>query len=221
MATVMIRTILMYVILLIVLRLMGKRQVGELEVSEFITTLMLSEIIVVPITDRKVPVLYGIIPVMILVSIEIVLSLSMTKYPFIRRLLLGSPTIIISKGVLQRKQLEKVRMSTTELISELRLKGFSSIEDVEYAIIEDNGQMSVFPKADIAPLTPKDVNISPSAVGISQCVVSNGKILRSSLDLCGKSEEWILDLLSKRGLKLSDIYLMTADETGNVSLLMY
>lgn len=214
MATVFLRTVIIYVFLLVVLRLMGKRQVGELEVSELITTLMLSEIAVVPITDWKIPILYAVVPAILLVSIEVILSFITFKSSRARKILLGDPCVIISKGILQKKSLEKMRMSTSELMSEMRLKGISSLSDVECAIIEDNGQISVFQK-ERPPATPFN-----EGDGVSVCVVRDGRILWDNLALCEKNEEWLLRYLHDRGIELEHVCLMTVGGNGQISTIL-
>lgn len=214
MATVFLRTVIIYAFLLVVLRLMGKRQVGELEVSELITTLMLSEIAVVPITDWKIPILYAVVPAILLVSIEVILSFITFKSSRARKILLGSPCVIISKGVLQRKALEKMRMSTSELMSEMRLKGISSLSDVECAIIEDNGQISVFQKNQ-----PPTASFNNSD-GVSVCIVRDGKFLRDNLARCEKNEEWFLRYLHDRGIEFEHVCLMTVDGNGQISIIL-
>ena len=142
MLTILIRTILIYLILLFVLRIMGKRQIGELDLTELVITLMLSELAVEPITDGNIPLLYALIPILTLISLEILISFAETKSVFIKNILPEKPNYLIERGVLNQKELEKQRITMDELLCELRLKDISDIGDVYYAILERNGKLS-------------------------------------------------------------------------------
>lgn len=219
MATVFFRTIIMYVLVIAAIRLMGKRQVGELEVSELVITFMLSELAVLPISDKKIPILQTLIPIITLLSAEVILSFATSKSALCKKIFLGRPSVIIKKGVLNQKELSRLRMSTSELLSELRLKGASSISEVEYAIIEDNGQLSVIKKENYSPVTPDFEGKNAEEKGISHGVIIEGKIYRENLNMSGKSENWLRAQLSKRKVQIKDIYLMTVDDNGNVFII--
>ena len=145
MLTLFIRTIIIYFALLLALRLMGKRQIGELRVSELIITLILSEIAVQPITDRNKPLLYAIVPILLLLSVEVIVSYLLLKSDFIKKLFYGSPTILIRRGRLLEEELKKNRIEADELASELRQKGFSKLDEIYYAVLEENGKLDTLP----------------------------------------------------------------------------
>ena len=165
MATVLIRTAIIYVLFTIAIRLMGKRQVGELQISELITTFMLSELAINPIQDISIPIAYALVPLVFLFSMEVITSFLVTKLPKFRRAFMGAPSIIIRSGELDQKELGRLRISISELLSELRLKNVSKIEDVDYAILEQNGQLSVFLKGNMQ-----------SSIGIAHAIIQVGKI---------------------------------------------
>ena len=219
MATVFLRTFIMFALLFGAIRLMGKRQVGELEISELVITFMLSELAVMPISDKNIPLLYSVIPILILLSVEVILSFIISKSSTVKKLLLGRPSVIINKGKLDQKELQRLRMSATELMSELRLKGISSVYDVDYAIVEDNGQLSVFTKKSVSPLTPEDAGIIIRDTGMSHCVVIEGKIYEENLKLTGKSEKWVETAAEDNGASVDDIFLMTVDDCDNVYII--
>ena len=219
MATVFLRTFIMFALLFGAIRLMGKRQVGELEISELVITFMLSELAVMPISDKNIPLLYSVIPILILLSVEVILSFIISKSSTVKKLLLGRPSVIINKGKLDQKELQRLRMSATELMSELRLKGISSVSDVDYAIVEDNGQLSVFTKKNVSPLTPEDAGIIIRDTGMSHCVVIEGKIYEENLKLTGKSEKWVKATAEDHGASVDDIFLMTIDDCDNVYII--
>ncbi len=208
MATVLIRTAIIYILFTIAIRLMGKRQVGELQISELITTFMLSELAINPIQDISIPIAYALIPLVFLFAMEVITSFLVTKLPKFRRAFMGAPSIIIRAGVLDQKELSRLRISISELLSELRLKNVSKIEDVDYAILEQNGQLSVFLKGN-----------SQASNGIAHAIIQDGCINYSALDEAQKSPDWIDTELGKRGLSLCEIFLMTYDEKGVINII--
>lgn len=219
MTTVFIRTFIMFAVIFGALRLMGKRQVGELEINELVITFMLSELAVVPITDSGIPLLYSIVPTFVLMSVELILSLIISKSSFFKKILLGKPSVIIQKGKLDQCELKKLRMSVSELMSELRLKGIASIDEVEYAIIEDNGQLSVFTKESVSENSPKNLPNDQNSAGIAHCIIIEGKIYEENLKLAGKSREWVFETTRCLGKHANDIFLMTVDDAGKIYII--
>ena len=194
MASVFIRTILIYLVLIFTLRLSGKRQIGEMQLSELVTTFLLSELASVPLVDPATPFLYAIVPIFTLISLEIILSFLTTKSAAAKRLLDDRPSVIIRHGVLCKEEMGRVRLSMDDLLCELRLKDVACIDEVDYAILEANGKISVF-KKDAAPL--------------SHALVIDGVIQKDALSQAGKSEEWIGRHLQKAGAENTDgIFLL-------------
>ena len=220
MATVLIRTAIIYVLFTCAIRLMGKRQVGEMQLSELITTFMLSELAINPIQDISIPIAYSIIPLIFLFSMEVITSFLVTKSPLFKRIFMGTPSIIIKHGVLNQRELSRLRISISELLSELRLKDVASIEDVDYAILEQNGKLSVFLKDDKRGVTIEDIlNKRPKPSGIAHAIIIDEQINLKELSLLGKSEEWLLNELQRRGLERVDILLLTIDDANNINII--
>ena len=219
MATIFVRTVIIYAVLLVAVRAMGKRQVGELEVSELIITFLLSELAVLPLSNVNAPITHGIIPVVLLISAEVIFSFLTSRCPKLRRILLGKPSIIIKKGVLDERELARLRISAAELMSELRLKGIASPEEVEYAIIEDNGQLSVFKKAKYSPLTPVDAGVKSAERGIAHFVISDGAISEDALADAGIGKDSLYKILKENGAAVEDVYLMSVDDGGGVFII--
>lgn len=211
MATVFIRTIIIYLVFLLTFRIMGKRQVGELQISELVITFMLSELAVNPIQDMSIPILYAIIPLIVLISFEVVLSFLITKSPRVKKLLVGNPSFIIKKGRLDQRELSKLRMGLSELIGELRLKDVKDIADVDYAILEENGKLSVFQKP--------SANQNNSG-GIGHAIIIDGCVNESNLKQINKTNEWLRKYLKKKGLMLKSIFLMTCDDSGTTNIII-
>ena len=214
MVTVYFRTLFMYLFLILALRLMGKRQVGELQVSELIVTFMLSELAVNPISNRDLPILYAVVPVLLLLSLEVIVSFLMLKSNRMKRLLYGRPAVVIRYGKIQFPVLRKHRVELDELLSELRQKGIAHIEDVAYAILEENGKLSVFPRTELQPVTPKDAHISVPETGIAHAIVIDGTVLPQNLTLCGKDERWLARWLAKNKTAVDELFLLTLDDGG-------
>lgn len=219
MATVLIRTSIIYILFTFAIRLMGKRQVGEMQISELITTFMLSELAINPIQDISIPISYSLIPLVFLLVMEVITSFLVTKSPFLRKLFMGAPSIIIKNGILNQKELSRLRISISELLSELRLKDVSSIDDVDYAILEQNGKLSVFLKSDKRTLTLEDMKNKKASCGIAHAIIQDGDINKSGLDETGKSEEWLTKYLSKRSLDIKNVFLMTVDDNGKINII--
>lgn len=220
MASVFIRTLLVYFMLIITLRLMGKRQIGELQLSELIVTILLSELAAIPIADKDIPLLYAIIPILLLLSLEVILSYIVLRLPGIKTLFVGRPSIIIHKGVLNQKELERQRTGISELLCSLRQSGISDISEVEYAILEQNGRFSVFPKAANSSVTPAQMDLGVSEQGISHALILDRKIIQDNLPLAGWDEEKLSRELAQRGLARKDIFLFSVNDTGDVTIII-
>jgi uncharacterized membrane protein YcaP (DUF421 family) len=198
---------------------MGKRQVGELELSEFVSTLILSEIVSVPIENTDIPLTSALIPLLIIISLEISLSYACTKSELMKRILGGKPSILISKGIIVPQELENARISIEELMSELRLKGVFDPNDVYYAMLEPNGQISVLTKKDRTPLTPLDAKISVNESGMAQAVIVDGHMKEDSIKTLGMTEADQRKALKKHRAELDDVLLMTVDDSMSVNII--
>lgn len=220
MVTVYLRTIFIYIFLIITMRLMGKRQLGDLQLSELIITFMLSELAVNPISNRELSIVHALLPILLLVSIEVIVSFASTRCNTLKRLLNGTPAILISKGKLSRKALSNNRMEIDELLSELRLKGFASLDEVDYAILEENGRLSVFPSPEYSPATCGDMRLIHSNKGIAHPLIVDGKIIEKELTECKKDKDWLENQLSKQKAELKQVFLFTLDDAGGIVCLL-
>ena len=206
MATVLIRTVIIYIVFVFAIRLLGKRQVGELELSELVVTFMLSELATVPIQDSSIPLSFAFIPLVILISFEVISSFLVTKSKMVKKAIVGNPSYLICKGKLDQKELAKLRMSIPELLGELRLKNVGDISSVDYAILEENGKRSVFQKSE-----------SPS---VAHALIVDGSINESNLKIAKKSEKWLLKCLKKHNLSLKNVFLLTCDDSDTINIII-
>ena len=224
MVNVLLKILIIYPVFIIIIRLMGKRQVGQLQLSELVTTFLVSELAVLPIQSPDLPIHRAIIPMLFLLLIEILVSFAVIKSPFIKKLFYGNPSIIIMKGKINQKELRKLRIGISELLEELRIKNVFDISQVEYAILEQNGQLAVFLKEEHQALTIGDVNkdVLSNNTGdeLSHAVVLDGKINESNLKLISKDKNWVIAQLSERGLKLKSIFLMTINNKEEIDIIM-
>ena len=219
MITIFIRTILIYLMVTGAMRLMGKRQIGELEVSELITTLLLSEIATLPIENLDIPVLYAVIPVVTLLTFEVVMAVLLSRLPRFRRKIESSPSMLIRNGRLDQGELLRNRLSVEELIASLRQQGVGDPGEVAYAILEKNGQMSLILKEEHRPLTPADLSMTPERVGMMHLVVCDGVINEYNLKLLGRDGAWVSAQLQSRGLRQDEVLYLLCNDAGRISVL--
>ena len=219
MITILIRTIILYLILNIAMRLMGKRQIGELEISDFVTTLLISEIASLPITDNSIPLSHAFIPIVTLIFLEVSSSLLSVCVPRLKNILTVRPTTLICNGKLCQRAMRQARISLDELVSELRQKDVTDLSEVSYAILEQSGKISVITKARYRQPTVEQLGLVPQENGIFHIVIDQGVLNRHSLDQMQRGEKEIARILAARGLKQEDVYLMMMDDTGKVTLI--
>ena len=220
MTTILFRTLIVYVSLIVTMRLMGKRQIGELEVTDLVTTLLLSEIASLPVTNQEIPVLYAIIPMILLLVLEVLSSWVLIRFPRLRVLVSASPSVIIHHGVLDQRALRELRISMEELMSEVRQQGLSSPEQVECAILEKNGKLTVVPKPGFAPVTAEQMNLTPKPDALSHIVLYNGSYSARGLSLIGKDRPWLDQKLKEKGLHPRELFCVTANEDGELFYLI-
>ena len=216
MTVIFFRTVIIYLILLLVLRLTGKRQIGELQPSELVTALLLSQIASQPILAQNVPIAYGIIPVCIVVCLEVIFSFVMTRNPVLKRLFVGKPSILIDKGKIDNNELLRVRVTVEELMSELRSHGVGDPGDVYYAVMEENGSISVLLKAGSDTARRKDLNLNAEESGISRLIISDGVINKENLKKLGKDENWLEKQLQQSKLNKDDVFMMTCNDKSDI-----
>ena len=215
MLSLFVRCIIIYFFLLVAMRLMGKRQLGELQPFEFAITLVASELACIPMGDPTIPIIYGIIPVFTLFLVHIIMTKLAVKSLRFRKVLNGKPVIVIEKGNILPDVLKELNMTIDDLLEALRGNGYFNPGEVEYAIVETNGTMTVMPKSGNKPLTPADMNMKPEPASIPVTVIMEGNFMGSNLvELDNVYKQRVLKLLSGIGLEQNDVLLMlvTGDE---------
>lgn len=218
MITAFFRTVILYLLIIAGLRLMGKRQIGELEPGDLVLTLIISDLASVPMQDFGIPLVNGVFPIIVLLSLSMLVSYFSLKSIRFRSLVCGRPTVIIQDGKILQANMAKTRFTVDELYEQLRTQGYSSLNGVKYAILETSGQVSVLPYTRAAPLTPQSAGIEVQEdVTLPVLVVNDGHILTDNLRTCGRDLSWLQGQLKKRRLTSpKQVFLMTVDETGAV-----
>lgn len=214
-----VRTVFLYLLLLVAVRLMGKRQLGELQPSELVVTLLLSDLAAVPMQENGLPLANGVLPILVLISLELLLSGLMVKCPRIAHLASGSPLCIIRDGKISRSAMRRLRITMDDLAEDLRQQGIFDIRQVQYAIVETGGHISTFLYPAHQPATAADVKANNRDEEMPAVVISDGQLSQWGLDLCGATEEQVDRLLQKRRITRDKVFLMTLTPSGKHYLL--
>lgn len=219
MTAILIRTVLLYGLLIGTMRMMGKRQLGELEVSDLAVTLLISEIATLPIEDTEIPIAFAIIPIITLMFLEVTSSLLLVKVRFLRTLLTSRPTVLVRNGIPSERELRRARISLEELLSALRQREIRSLSEVNYAILEPNGQISVLKKRRFEPPDSGDLGISVKESGIAHVLIADGKIDRHNLSALKNGSDLLQKALRQAGCSKKDVLLLLADDNGALQLI--
>ncbi len=219
MAVTMVRASILYIVVIFIIRLMGKRQIGELQPSELVITMLISEIVAIPMQDNTIPILNSLVAVFVLVAFEIIVSVVNLKSEKIRGVFQGHPVIVIRNGTVDMKALGKLRMTLNDLLGALRQKDIFEISKVSYAIFETNGQISVLLKPPYRAASAEDINLSPADNGMPFAVVCDGEIIENALKESGKDEKFIRDTVNSQNIAMKDIMIMTVDNSGSVRII--
>jgi len=197
MLIVFIRALVLYIIVIICMRLMGKRQIGQLQPFELAIAIMISDLAAVPMQNTGIPLVNGIIPILTLLLVQIIISIISMKSIRARGIICGRPSVLIERGRIVEEALRKELYTLNDLLEQLRIKDVPNIADVEFAILETNGQLSVIPKSRKRPVTPEDLDIKTKYEGIVFDAIIDGQVLSSNLKLANKDEKWLMDELRK------------------------
>lgn len=216
MAAIFLRTLILYITLTAVMRLMGKRQIGELQLPEFVAAVMISQIASIPVADRDIPLLHGLVPVFTLGALEVTTAFACKKIPRLRRHIYGEPLVLMEDGKIDEKTLEKARISAEEVLAAVRSAGLSSPDDAECVILEQTGRLTVLARKSASPLTFEGAGIAAEENGAELPVMAEGAVNRRFAEARGRDAEAIKGELEKLGTDASDLLYMTVDRKGGV-----
>jgi len=210
-----IRAIILYIIVLIVMRLMGKREIGQLQPFELAIAIMIADLAAVPMSELGIPITNGIIPILALLVMYMIISLLNMKSINFRKIISGQPSLLIYRGKIDEKVLRKERITINELQERLRGEDVFNLSDVEYAILETNGEVTVIQKPEKRNLMPEDLNITPEYEGIPYDLVVDGKVMEENLKAIGRDKVWLEKQLKKFDAKPNNTLIATTDGKGD------
>ncbi len=217
MLIVAIRTLILYILVIVALRLMGKREIGQMQPFDLVVLLMISDLAAIPSENIGIPLLAGVIPILILVLMSILLSFIELKSVRARGILNGTPSILIERGKIIEQELLRNRLPLTDLVEELRLKSIPNIADVEFAVLETNGQISILPKSLKRPATPEDLKLQPGFEGLPIVLIMDGKLDRANLAHTQKDLKWLEKEIKKSNLNgIEEVLFASLDSSGNL-----
>ena len=211
-----LRTVLVYLVLIAGVRLMGKRQVGQMEPSEFVVTMLVANLATIPLEEEGVPLSAGLIPILTVLALEILLATLSLRSVFLRKLLCGKPVILIENGRILRENLRRTRVTLDELTGHLREKDVLDPRAVQFAILETNGNLSVFPYPKERPASAAEAGIKAKPQHLPITLISDGKIIHPNLPLVRKDEAWIRKVLAQRRCDIEDTLLLMVDAADHI-----
>ncbi|GAB7386514.1 DUF421 domain-containing protein [Bacillaceae bacterium] len=198
--TIFLRTLFLYFFILLIMRLMGKREIGKLSVIDFVVSMMIADMAVIVIEDIRKPLFNGLLPITTLLAIQVLLAYLSLKNERIRHFVDGRPSVLIERGKINEKEMARARYNMDDLLTQLREKNIANIADVEFAILETSGKLSVFPKEEKKPVTREDLNIRPVYSGMPLTLIIDGKVLDRNLEKIDKTRFWLKNEIQKRGI---------------------
>ncbi len=214
-----VRTVILYIVLIAVIRLMGKRQIGQLEPTEFVVTMLVANLAAIPMQDGGIPLYSGLVPILTVLGAELVLSAMSMRSVRLRRLLCGKPVILIEKGKVLQENLRSTRITMDELTGHLREKDVLDLTTVQYAILETDGNISVFPYPHERPASAKDAGIRVKDQHFPVTVIADGYLFRENLAVAKKDTAWVEKTLAENSASLADTWLLTVDGAGRTVFL--
>ena len=211
-----LRTVILYLILIASVRLMGKRQVGQMEPSEFVVTMLVANLASIPMQDEGIPLFSGLIPILTVLGAELVLSVASMGSLRLRRLLCGKPVILIENGTIIQENLRRTRITLDELTGHLRLKDVLDLTSVQFAILETNGDLSIFLYPAHRPATAKEAGVQVGKQALPVTLIDDGRLLKKNLPIANKDEKWVHKVLRAHHSTLEETFLLTVDAMDTI-----
>ena len=210
------RTIILYTALTLAMRLLGKRQIGQMEPSEFVVAMLVADLASIPMQNNAIPLVNGLVPILTVMGLELILSHLSLKSIRLRELLCGKPVILIDNGKIIQENLRRTQVTLDELSGHLREKDVLDIQTVQYAILETNGNLSVFPYPSEQPATARDAGVKAAKQYLPITLISDGRLLADNLKKAKKDGAWLRKVLHERNATLEGTWLLTVDEAGHI-----
>lgn len=219
MAISFVRTIILYIIVVAGMRFMGKRQIGELQPSELVVAILISELAAIPMQETGIPLVSGVIPILTLIAAEIILSAITLSSMKFRHIITGKPSILIKNGIIDQHEMRRNRITLDDLMEELRLAGYASIDEIGFAVLETNGKLSVFPTAQNKPTTASMINYNAPDGGLPTALICDGSLSLKALYATGRNMEWLQNQIKEKNIELENVFLMTVDSLGKTIII--
>lgn len=219
MSIVLVRAIVLYIVLAFSLRLMGKRQLGELQPSELVVTILISNIAAIPVEDSSVPMIMGIVPILTLVCIDVIMSGIMMKSSKVRKLMIGSPRIIISDGEILQKEMKRLRYTVDDLTEAMREQQIFDITQVHFAIVETTGKINFLLKNDYRTAEKQDVNAGGSTQNPPSVIIRDGVTDKEQLSLLGLGDGWLKMILRENNVTEKGVFLLMSESGGKYTII--
>ena len=214
---VMFRTLILFFMVIIAMRLMGKRQIGQLQPYELAVLIMISALGAIPMEDISIPLFNSIIPIILLISFQILVSFAAQKSEKLRAAVSGRPSILIENGKIMESELRELHLNINDLLEQLRICGYPNINDVEFAVFETNGEITVIPKSQSRPLQPRDLGVPTSYEGLPYPLIIDGNVNYENLGKVKKDELWLRNELSRLGInEVNDVLFASLDTEGRL-----
>lgn len=212
-----VRTVMMFTFVFVAMRVAGKRELGQISPFDFVVSVIIGELAAIPLENNRIPLINGVVPIATIVAAEMLVAFLSLKNRTVRELLSGVPSVIIENGRIREDNLRKARYNLHDLLANLRQQGFTSPAEVEFAILEDTGRLSVIPKSQHRPVTPADLGLPTAYEGLPLALIVDGRINHGALAAAHLDEAWLRDQLAQRGIAdPSCVLLATLDTTGRL-----
>ena len=209
-----LRALILYLMVMVALRIMGKREIGQLSVFDLVVSIMIAELSTLPMEERRVPIWEAAISIGSLVLFQLVVAFLQMKSHRFRHWIAGEPSVLIAHGRIRDREMRRIRYAVHDLLTQLREQGYADVADVEFAILETSGQLSVVPKPEARPVTPRDLGIRADGSGLACTVVVDGKPVKSALARLGRDEAWLRQELHRRGYALERVFYARVNDRG-------
>ena len=211
-----LRTVILYLVLILAIRMMGKRQIGQMEASEFVVTMLVANLASIPMQDAAIPLYSGLVPILTVLGLELVLSGLILRSVLLRRFFCGKPVILIDNGRILLENLRRTRVTLDELMGHLREKDVLDISTVQFAILETDGNLSVFPYPAYVPASAKEAGLHPRQQYLPITIIEDGCLSEENLQKAGKDEAWMKQVLAEHTADIGCTLLLTVDDGGHV-----
>lgn len=215
---IILRSVIALLILSVMTFLLGVKHISQMTSFDYIISITIGSVAGALCVDTDIPILGSVVSMVILIAVAVLLTVLNRKTVFFRRTLTGTPTLLIDQGEIMYEGLKHVKLNVNDLLRELRYRGYFNIADVEHAIMENNGTISILPKAEKRPLTPEDMQLTVPKPQIMANVVIDGKVMHGNLNAMNRTTKWLFTEIENQGQQLNDIMLATLDSEGNLSI---